>query len=291
MTKQLKKIVALLIAIFIISSNALYASDTLYFVGNINLSKKVSYKYIIRFTIGKDNKVVGYSLTDPKGNDEIKTRIVGTYDSATQTLDFQEQNILRTNIDKEKNDFCFVKASLKLKKDRFFEVLVGNFTATQPGKTEPCAKGDIKIINTDRIKAIMAKFGDKTEITPKQEEPSNPKTPITIADNNIKYLSITGNNIKFTIWDNGQVDGDRISIQLNGKYILENYTLDTKVKEIEEILSGNAVDTIRIIALNEGTLPPNTATIRIESKYEKYPIEIQASLNEVRTIVLRKKAL
>ena len=58
---------------------------------------------------------------------------------------------------------------------------------------------------------------------------------------------------------------------------------------MELTLSDKEVDTIKIIALNEGTLPPNTAAIIIESPFEQYPIMTQAKLNEVRTIYLRKK--
>ena len=288
---MLKRSNILIIASILILSfftSSLYAGDTLYFVGNINLAKKISYKYILRFTIGKDNKVTGYSLTDPRGNDEVKTKIIGNYDSIAKTINFEEQRILHTTIDVEKNDFCFVKATLKFKKDRFFETLSGKFVGTQPGKSTPCATGDIKLINTDKIKQVIAKVDGKPDNTI-VEEKANSNTLITIADDKARYLPFTGKYVKITIWDNGKVDGDKVSIMLNDKYILENYTLDSKTKEIEASLSNNAIDTIKIIALNEGSLPPNTATIRIESKSEYYPIEIQANINEVRTIYLRKK--
>ena len=58
---------------------------------------------------------------------------------------------------------------------------------------------------------------------------------------------------------------------------------------IELPLSGNAIDTLKIIALNVGTIAPNTAAIKIETPAEQYPILTKAVLNEVRTIYLTKK--
>ncbi|MES1181185.1 MAG: hypothetical protein ABUL44_00165 [Flavobacterium sp.] len=112
---------------------------------------------------------------------------------------------------------------------------------------------------------------------------------ITIVDAKGKEFSITGNKIKLSIWDNGEVDGDRISILLNDKYILENYMVTFSSKIIEVTLSEKETDTLKIIALNEGSLPPNTAAIKIESKFEQYPVITKANLNEIRTIYLRKK--
>jgi hypothetical protein len=58
---------------------------------------------------------------------------------------------------------------------------------------------------------------------------------------------------------------------------------------IDLVLSDAERNVIKIIALNEGTLPPNTAAIKIESELEEYPILTQANVNEVRTIYLKKK--
>jgi hypothetical protein len=113
---------------------------------------------------------------------------------------------------------------------------------------------------------------------------------VKIADDKGKEFEITGSRIKLTIWDNGQVDGDRISIMLNGKYLLENYSTVAAPKIIETLLSGNELDTIKIIALNEGTIPPNTAAIIIETPSEKYQILTHANTNEVRSIYLKKKS-
>lgn len=265
------------------------AADTLYFVGNIKVSKKISYKYNLRFVINTGNKITGYSLSDPGGANETKTKISGTYDSLNKTISYEETSVLRSKVDMQKNDLCFVKATLKFKKTRLLETLTGNFTGIEPGKVAPCASGEVKLINTDRYKVIMKQIDERSAASDSATKKNIKNSTVKIVNEKGKEFLITGNTIKLTIWDNGQVDEDRISILLNGKFILENYSITSTVKILEISLSDKQIDTIKIIALNEGSLPPNTAAIKIESKFEEYPILTQAKLNEVRTIYLRKK--
>lgn len=286
MQNHIKTIIAAVLFLFGTIHTAV-AADTLYFAGNIKISKKLSYKYNLRFIISDENKITGYSLSDPGGPNETKTKISGEFDSVNKVISYEEKAVLRSKVDMQKNDLCFVKASLKLKKSSLIETLSGQFVGTEPGKSSTCASGTIKMINTNKVAMVMKKMNELPRVG--DDTTSNKNKTLKISTDKGKELLITGNAIKFTIWDNGKVDEDKISIMLNDKYILENYTLTTDVKIIEALLSANAVDTIKIIALNEGSIPPNTAAIKIETKTEEYPILVKAQMNEIRTIYLRKK--
>ena len=267
------------------------AGDTLYYVGNIIVSKKISYAYNLRFVIHPDNSLTGYSLSDPKGNNETKTKISGTYDSIKHSLYFEEHEILRSKVDTKKNDLCFVHATLIFKKNKLIETLSGKFTGVQIGKTSPCGSGEIKLINTQKAKVILANAAVIEAATnpANKVKQINHNDFIKVADATPKELLFTGNKLKLKVWDNGILDGDRIAITINGKYFLKDYTLDSVQKTFETKLPDNNVDTIVIIALNEGSSPPNTAAIIIESVSEQYPVEIQAKQNEIRTIYLRRR--
>jgi len=277
------------LSILLLSFSTAHAADTLYYQGNIIVSKNVSYNYVLRFAINPQNQVTGYSLTDAGGPNETKTKITGMYDSAANTLSYEEKAVLRSKVDMQKNDLCFVKATLKFKKNKLAETLSGKFTGVSPGKTEPCANGEIKLINTEKAKQILQRIERRADSIRAIGGDTSADGFIKVFNNTARQLPFTGNNLKLTIWDNGIVDGDRISVMLNSHYILENYTLDSTVKIIEAVLPNNVTDTIKIIALNEGSIPPNTAVVRIESKTEHYPVEVQAKINEVRTIYLRRK--
>lgn len=285
----MKIIVALFL--FLMFAKLSNASDTLYFAGNIKISKNTSYKYYLRFTINIENKLNGYSLTDPGGPNETKTKISGSFDTVKKTISFQENNVIRSKVDLKNNDLCFVHATLNIADNKVVETLSGKFTGFKIDKNTACANGLINLINTDKATVILKKWDeqDKFHDNSKKIARENKGKLVTLSNEKGKSLSITGNTVKLTLWDNGQIDGDKIAILLNGKYILEDYTLTATTKVLEIALSGNAVDTLKIIALNEGSIPPNTAAIKIESAVEQYPILTKAIVNEVRTIYLTKK--
>lgn len=283
--------ITIVLSLFLILSKISIATDTLYFAGSIKITKSIAYKYILRFTIDKENQLHGYSLSDPGGPSETKTKISGSFDSVKKTISFQENIVLRSKVDLKSNDLCFVRATLVLNKNKLVETLAGNFSGFKIDKVTECADGKINLINTDRAKVILNtwdeqnKFNDNT----KKIALENSGKLLTLSNEKGKSLYITGNTVKLIIWDNGQVDGDKISITLNGINILDNYILTAEAKMIELPLSGNAIDTLKIIALNVGIIAPNTAAIKIETPAEQYPILTKAVLNEVRTIYLTKK--
>ena len=282
---------AIVLSLFLILAKNSIATDTLYFAGSIKITKSIAYKYFLRFTIDKENQLHGYSLSDPGGPSETKTKISGSFDSVKKTISFQENIVLRSKVDLKSNDLCFVRATLLLNKNKLVETLAGNFSGFKIDKVTECADGKINLINTDRAKVILNtwdeqnKFNDNT----KKIALENSGKLLTLSNEKGKLLYITGNTVKLIVWDNGQVDGDKISITLNGINILDNYILTAEAKMIELPLSGNVIDTLKIIALNVGTIAPNTAAIKIETPAEKYPILTKAVLNEVRTIYLTKK--
>jgi hypothetical protein len=134
---------------------ASFASDTLYFAGHIKANRSVSFQYYLRFAIAEDGTVTGYSLTDPKGPYETKTKIEGSYNKKKGVMKFREINVLRTKANSE-DELCFVVASLKVKKSNFVgQTLTGKFTGTDSAGNIKCARGRIKLLNTVAIKAMQ----------------------------------------------------------------------------------------------------------------------------------------
>lgn len=281
----------IVLSLFLILAKNSIASDTLYFAGSIKITKSIAYKYFLRFTIDKENQLHGYSLSDPGGPSETKTKISGSFDSVKKTISFQENIVLRSKVDLKSNDLCFVRATLVLNKNKLVETLAGNFSGFKIDKVTECADGKINLINTDRAKVILNTWDEQNKFNDNSKKialESSVKL-LTLSNEKGKSIHVTGNTVKLIIWDNGQVDGDKISITLNGINILNDYTLTAEAKVMEVPLSGNAIDTLKIIALNVGTIAPNTAAIKIETPAEQYPILTKAVLNEVRTIYLTKK--
>jgi hypothetical protein len=287
------KILVSIFVLFLVSPAFSGTVDTLYYVGNIKISKKTSYSYKLRFVISANNSVTGYSLTDAGGLYETKNKIIGKFDSIANTLYFEEQKVLRSRVDTAKSGLCFIQATLKFKKDKMFETLAGKFIGVEPNKSSPCGSGEIKLINTKKIKKVIDdanKITDKknTEVIDSKTQSST--SPIKIVDDKPKALLFKESEISLTLWDNGIIDDDKISIIVDGKYVLKNYTLEA-TKKVVNVKIPDGIDDIKlvILALNEGIEPPNTAMVIIESLSDKYFVEVRAKQNETRTIYLSRR--
>ncbi len=90
-------------------------------------------------------------------------------------------------------------------------------------------------------------------------------------------MTVKSKYVKIIVWDNEQVDGDRINLSLNGAWILENYTLVKKQKIIEvELKEG--VNHLVLFALNVGDIPPNTAAIMVNDNDKLQEILLESTL-------------
>ena len=66
------------------------------------------------------------------------------------------------------------------------------------------------------------------------------------------------------IWDDERVDGDTLSINFNGKWILKNHHLSKEKKTLLLSLKKNQENEIIFHAVNLGEEPPNTAAVQLE---------------------------
>jgi len=104
----------------------------------------------------------------------------------------------------------------------------------------------------------------------------------------IKVIEVIQPNIKVDIYDNGQVDGDVVSIYLNDKQLVSSkmltaqpITLQIKVDDQEEIYD------LIMYAESLGSIPPNTALMIVTTPTQRY--EINISSNEQTSGAIRFK--
>jgi hypothetical protein len=71
------------------------------------------------------------------------------------------------------------------------------------------------------------------------------------------------------VWDNSEIDGDTITIAFNGKIILENYGL-VKSKKKLKIKLNPGENTLVVIANNLGSIPPNTAAVKLRNGFQSH---------------------
>ena len=81
-------------------------------------------------------------------------------------------------------------------------------------------------------------------------------------------LVTSENTISVCIYDKNRLDGDVVSIYINGELVKENITV-TKTKYEFTITLQEGSNLIVMEAINLGTVPPNTAGISITEKDKK----------------------
>jgi hypothetical protein len=88
-------------------------------------------------------------------------------------------------------------------------------------------------------------------------------------------VAVTSDKVKIQVYDKNRVDGDIISIYLNGEVLVENFEVTKEKKEIELDLKLGS-NTLVMYALNVGRIPPNTAAVAVSNK-GKYKISTLVS--------------
>lgn len=127
-----------------------------------------------------------------------------------------------------------------------------------------------------------------TEVKPVREEAITPlpaKTPRVIPqvsnnrlNNLLKELTVSTPHVKVFLYDNGEVDGDTVSVYLNNKKVLSNKRLGTLPLELSlELDEENSLQEITVVAENLGRIPPNSALMIVEAGEQRYRVQITST--------------
>ncbi len=106
----------------------------------------------------------------------------------------------------------------------------------------------------------------------------------------IKTIEVESSEIKVALYDNGDVDGDSISVFFNGNLILSNKRLSEKAINITlKIDEQNTYNELIMYAENLGTIPPNTALMVVNDGPNRYEVRITSDLEKSGVIRFVKK--
>ncbi|MGH2552285.1 MAG: hypothetical protein ACRDEB_01135, partial [Chitinophagaceae bacterium] len=89
----------------------------------------------------------------------------------------------------------------------------------------------------------------------------------------VKEIKVDTGTIKIDFYDNGQIDGDTISIYVNSMPHVSNKRLGVKPVSINvRIDLINRVQEVIMVGENMGTIPPNTALMIINTGGKRYQL-------------------
>ena len=107
----------------------------------------------------------------------------------------------------------------------------------------------------------------------------------------IRTVDFKSDSLVLTLYDNGEVDGDTVSVLLNGKIIMPRQGLSTIAINKTIYITPDLGDTLQLImyAENLGSIPPNTGLLIIHDGNDMYQIRFAGDLQKNAAIILRRK--
>ncbi|WP_395073715.1 hypothetical protein [Flavobacterium sp.] len=284
---------------------------TFFLVFNLTLLSQNSYEYFGILKLNGDDKTVityrlifkefngqinGYSITDLGGNHETKNIIFGNYDKKSKILNFKETDILYTKSTFDENAFCFVNFSNKIKFSTLQNKLEGNFEGLYKNKKK-CINGTISLVGSEKINKLVNRVNNKIQKSKKLDVKSKDKFNTVKMMDSLKMNNLTSNQnlnifwesdeVNLEVWDNGKIDDDKINIYVNDKLLLSNYSVVSSKKLINIKITEKSI--IKIEAVNEGSISPNTARILLSDNKRTFELTSNLKKLETSSITILKK--
>ena len=108
--------------------------------------------------------------------------------------------------------------------------------------------------------------------------------------NVIKKIDVTQPNFKVDLYDDGDVDGDIVSVYYNGKMIVNNKKLTEKPLTLNLTIDATkAENELLVFAENEGNIPPNTALMIVTEGNKRTEVRITSDEKKNGVIIFSKK--
>lgn len=107
----------------------------------------------------------------------------------------------------------------------------------------------------------------------------------------VNEIEVESDSLLVNIYDNGEIDGDIISLFYNKQLILSNQKLTHKSVRMNLVMDSTlGVNEISMFAENLGLIPPNTALLVIDDGKNKYELRLSSNLEKNATISIKRKA-
>jgi hypothetical protein len=104
-----------------------------------------------------------------------------------------------------------------------------------------------------------------------------------------KSLEVYSDSITLSIYDNGEIDGDTVSVFVNNVQLVSKVGLSAQAYKITIPVQKNQINKVELFAENLGRIPPNTGLLVIYSGEQRYQIFFTATLEKNAIIYLERK--
>lgn len=178
----------------------------------------------------------------------VKKDFQGLYNPATKSVSINEKRLLTFHIPQECTP-CIRYYSLVHVKDVAKEFLSGEWGGVVLNSNTACSPGRITL-----TRALQSDF------------------------DHIQEIKVDTGKIRLDFYDNGEIDGDTVSVLLNGNVLVSHQRLALKPVTVEVTVDGeHPQQEVTMVGENLGSIPPNTALLIITSGKKRYRLYLKST--------------
>jgi hypothetical protein len=228
------------------------------------------------------------------------------YLEKTTTSDFYKEDFLTRKENESKKPGTALKSKTTPNKTPPSKPLAQNNTRpknTAPQKPQtdkptikPGAEADLVKKPDQKVTppptVAVPKQDNDRDVTVKVPKPVLPQPDVIRKRSNelVKTLYVSAKEIKVDLYDNGEIDGDSISVYDNNRLIISRKGLSDKpISFTVKLNEDEPVHEFTMVAENLGSIPPNTALMIINAGGKRYELFITSTEQKNAKVVIEYK--
>jgi hypothetical protein len=165
-----------------------------------------------------------------------------------------------------------------------------NRQTTAPKPTAEKAEPERKPLQTSKIGTVKTDTTSRNVSAIRQKLPPPPVAIATRANPVIKRITAVAANIRLDLYDNGQIDGDTVSIYHNNRLIVSRQRISQKpITFYIPLDEEHPHHELVMVAENLGSIPPNTSLMIVTAGSDKHEVFISSTEQKNAKIVIELK--
>ncbi|TAK44963.1 MAG: hypothetical protein EPO28_04165 [Saprospiraceae bacterium] len=246
--------------------------------GHLSQSDR-KYGFYFEMELAADGTGTSTIISDSEGGN-ASHELVWTYDEKGHTLHFQESRVMERSVEGWR--WCLKSGTLALKEDEVRWSLSGDWQGFIEGHNAgegDCAPGFLYL---EQPRPIIAEDASATvpDYSPYEQHEGR---EVQVE----RVLEVKSRKVKIRVWDNGIVDGDVLSLFLNGELLLKNYRV-TRNKYTIPVTLEQPVNYIILHAISTGSISPNTVAVSVDDGTTEQIVVVSSNLKTSGAVMMQE---
>ncbi|MBP9104094.1 MAG: hypothetical protein KBF82_09540 [Chitinophagaceae bacterium] len=282
-----------------------------YWYGNANVKTNSSANnYLVEMVLQPEKNYVKGILNYYFKNTYRSVKVQGNYNASTRQLSLYNVPVIYHGSISDFEVDCEMNMQATLRVSQVSSNLVGSFRSL-PDYTYTCPEivfdlvMNADISKKDSVLKAISEYKENYQVW--QPQIQDTLVAVTVVPRKVinyvveedykkrqkeivNEIEVESDSLRLDVYDNGEIDGDIISVFYNEGLILNSQKLTHKSIRIDVVLdSTKEYNEVSMYAENLGLIPPNTALLVVSDGKNKFNIRLSSNLEKNATIRIKRK--